>query len=114
MGDPPEGASASLDPMPISRAFPRPYRGCTVPSPDRAARTGGTPLAPPGCHHISPVEAMEATMRGLAMTGTLLVLSLSACSSMFGSGTGTSTPAGYAGSSAPVMNEAQITRDLQD
>ena len=53
-------------------------------------------------------------MRRLAMTGTLLVLSLSACSSMFGSGTGTSTPAGYAGSSAPVMNEAQITRDLQD
>lgn len=51
-------------------------------------------------------------MHRLAMTGTVLVLTLSACSSMFGSER--STPVEYAGSSVPVMNETQITRDLQD
>lgn len=53
-------------------------------------------------------------MHRLAMTGTVLVLSLSACSSMFGSDTQSSKPVEYAGSSVPVMNETQITRDLQD
>lgn len=62
-------------------------------------------------------------MRGVTIAAAALVLGLTGCSSMFGSGTSGSSTAGYAGSSAPsagsslpsaALSESQVRQELNN